>query len=72
MPAAGQADNAPKERRVKPPELATLLRFARSAMLPPCVMMARILWCTCETALGPWAGAIIAAPGGRSAERTAR
>jgi hypothetical protein len=45
-----------------------LPRSARSAMLPPCVISARILRCTCETAFGPRAGADIAVPGGRSAE----
>ena len=36
-------------------------------MIGACVISARILWLYCETALGPWAGADIAAPGGRSA-----
>ena len=35
-------------------------------MMEVCVISARILWLYCETALGPWAGADIAAPGGRS------
>jgi hypothetical protein len=41
-------------------------------MIALCVMMARILWCSCETAPGPQVGAIIAAPGGLSAERSGR
>jgi hypothetical protein len=39
-------------------------------MIVPCVIRARILQ-HCETALGPQVGALIAAPGGRSAEGTA-